>query len=565
MSAQQGGNDNMAVVESFKEALKQRIGADHFQMWFSHGVTIAVEDATQSSQSGETGELRVLVQVRGQFALDRLRKNFIRELRAAARAGCGARATVSLQLDSTEAVQAELPLEPIDAGHIDAGPIDAGPIDAGPIDQPISRDATNPHRDSRRAKIGRGRRTARPLSHLISETATVSRSRGSADRNPSPTQLDLPNLKPGRSEREPSAGEGSGTTAVERRDGRAEPMTAASFVVGSSNQLAHTAMVMAIQSPQSASPLFVCGPTGTGKTHLLTAIAQQFRSRHRMRRVIHLSAEQFTNDFITSVGNSGIASFRRRYREVDALLIDDVQFLGAKRATLREMLYTVETLISSGRPMVFSGDQAPTEIPGLSRELAGRMAAGLLCPIQKLDQATRKTLLRRALDQRCSIEVPEQTVEAINSMLAGDGRVISGVVNLINTLQRMFTRMPTIDEIRRFGGDLLRASKPVANLSTIEQAVCQTFHLPDDSLRASSQTRAVSEPRMLAMHLSRQLTSAAFAEIGGHYGGRSHSTAIAARKNVDKWLKDGKSIGRGLAAMSVQDAIDRVESLLRSG
>ncbi len=550
MSAQQGGNDNMAVVESFKDALKQRIGADHFRMWFSHGVTIAVQDPSATCDSQAADELRVLVQVRGQFALDRLRKNFIQELRAAARAGCGTTATVSLQLDSTEAVQAELPLESIDelARQCDGG-----------VRHPVKP-----------SKSARSRRSARPLSTLISETASASRSRGRREETNSPTQLDLPNLS-SEAARSGAFSRESGEEAADddgnrdRVDCRAEAMTASSFVVGKCNQLAHTAMVMAIQSPQSASPLFVCGPTGTGKTHLLTAIAQQFRSRHRMRRVIHLSAEQFTNDFISSVGNSGITSFRRRYREVDALLIDDVQFLGAKRATLREMLYTVETLGSSGRPMIFSGDQAPTEIPGLSRELAGRMAAGLLCPVQTLDQATRETLLRRAIERRCSMEVPERTVAVINSILAGDGRVISGVANLINTLQRMFARTPTIDEIRRFGGDLLRAAKPVANLTTIEQAVCQTFQLPDDSLRASSQTRALSEPRMLAMHLSRQLTSAAYAEIGGHYGGRSHSTAIAAGKNVDRWLRDGKSIGRGHAAMSVQEAIDRIESLLRSG
>ena len=180
-------------------------------------------------------------------------------------------------------------------------------------------------------------------------------------------------------------------------------------------------------------------------------------------------------------------------------------------------------------------------------------------------QVTRETLLRRALTERCKIEVPDDVVTTINSVLAGDGRVVSGMANLINTLQRMLDRMPTMDEIRQFGGDLLRAAKPVTNLTSIEQAVCEAFHLPDAALRSPSQSRSLSEPRMLAMHLSRQMTSAAYADIGAHYGGRSHSTAIAAGKNVNHWLKVGKSIGRGHAAMTVQEAIDRVESRLRSG
>lgn len=341
-------------------------------------------------------------------------------------------------------------------------------------------------------------------------------------------------------------------------------MNAATFVSGSCNQLAFTAMTMVSQQPGMASPLFLCGPSGSGKTHMLTAMADQFRRRHRMRRVMHLSAEQFTNDFITSVGNSGIGSFRRRYREVDALLIDDVQFLGAKKATLRELLYTVETLAAAGRPLVFSGSHGPTEIQGLTHELAGRMAGGLVCPLGPLDLTTRETILRRWLGDTCPMPVEDGMISQLTSMLAGDGRVISGVVNTINLLQRMYGRNPSMDEVRRFGGDMLRSAKPVASLSVIETAVCDAFQLPLDVLRGGTQTRAVTEPRMLAMYLSRQMTSAAYTEIAKHFGGKSHSTAMAAEKNVKAWLENNKSIGRGQSAMSAQEAIERIENLLRA-
>jgi len=298
---------------------------------------------------------------------------------------------------------------------------------------------------------------------------------------------------------------------------------------------------------------------------MMSAIAEQLRRRHRMRRVMHLSAEQFTNDFISSVGNSGITAFRRRYREVDALLIDDVQFLGAKKATLREMLYTVETLASEGRALVFSGLRSPTEIDGLSQELAGRMAAGLVCSIQPLDKETRETLLRRLLKERCPLEVTDTMIQRINATIRGDDRVISGVVNVINTLQRMYGRLPTMDELQQFAGDLLRSASPAATLSVIESAVCQAFQLTPDTLRGGSQTRAVTEPRMLAMYLSRQLTSSAYSEIARHFGGKSHSTAISAEKNVKNWLEKGKAIGRGQAAIPTREAIERIEGMLRTG
>lgn len=564
MSAQQGCNDDKAVVESFKDALKQRIGADHFRMWFSQGVTYSYlydevlpepvgPSPLDTPAVGQTPQMCVLV--RGQFALDRIRKNFLRPLRAAAHVACGTGASCLLQLAESEAVQAELPLD-----------VPSDPVSVI-VDRPSPPKADRPSPKSNSATRSgaapgrrRGRRSARTLASLITEGKAGSKGR-----------VDQPSLLDDAKRNEPPRSRPAVRVSESKRpeepteETSTEKMSASTFIPGTCNRLAFTAMEMVSQSPATASPLFLCGPSGTGKTHLLKAIAAQFRRRHRMRRVIQLSSEQFTNDFISSVGNSGIASFRRRYREVDALLIDDVQFMGAKRATLRELLYTVETLAAEGRPMVFAGNQSPTEIPGLTRELAGRMAAGLLCPIQPLDQATRLTILRTTLAERCEFEVPDSIITTINEMLIGDGRVIHGVANLINTLQRMYSRMPTMDEIRQFGGDLLRASKPVATLISIEQAVCQTFQLPDQALRESSQTRALSEPRMLAMYLSRQMTAAAFAEIGGHFGGRSHSTAITAGKNVTGWLESGKTIGRGQCQLTAQEAIDRIETLLRSG
>ncbi|TWU51205.1 DnaA/Hda family protein [Rubripirellula reticaptiva] len=574
-----GCTDDRDVVASFKEALEQRIGADRFRMWFTNGVAFEVASSPVEAETSETGNPSdgepitkptslvrgcVIVRVRGQFALDRLKKNFLSELRGAAMQACGSSTNVSVELAAPQAAQAELPLG------------EASKSDSAPRRSPVrSRRQASAKIESQRGKtmsmsglVASGAGTVRNQRRAPKVAATVvhgvvvssdfalggtpqpqSKSPSKAPTKPAGSDTSL-----SKSLRDPSA----------KAVGQQRPMNAQTFVSGSCNQLAFTAMSMVCQQPGLASPLFLCGPTGSGKTHMLTAIADQFRRHHRMRRVMHLSAEQFTNDFITSVGNSGITSFRRRYREVDALLIDDVQFLGSKKATLREVLYTVETLAAAGRPLIFSGSHAPTEIQGLTHELAGRMSSGLVCPMGPLDLSTRETILRRWLGDTCSMPVDDAMVTQLTSMLAGDGRVISGVVNTINLLQRMYGRNPSMDEVRRFGGDVLRSAKPVASLSVIETAVCDAFQLPLDVLRSGAQTRAVSEPRMLAMYLSRQMTSAAYTEIAKHFGGKSHSTAMAAEKNVKGWLEKGKSIGRGNVAMSAQEAIERIENLLRA-
>ena len=201
--------------------------------------------------------------------------------------------------------------------------------------------------------------------------------------------------------------------------------------------------------------------------------------------------------------------------------------------------------------------------PGCVKNYRGVLPSGLVCPLQPLGGCIRETLLRRAIEQCCVFDWPEQVIAEVNAMLIGDGRVIQGVVHLVATLQRMYQRMPTMDEIHQYGGQLLRASKPSVTLSVIERAVAQTFQLPPETLRSQAKTRTASEPRMLAMYLSRELTSAAFSEIGRFYGGRSHSTAIVASQKVKDWLSSGKTVGRGAAALTLVKRFDRIESLVR--
>jgi chromosomal replication initiator protein len=344
-----------------------------------------------------------------------------------------------------------------------------------------------------------------------------------------------------------------------------EPMTFANFSTSTSNTLATTAARMLAADPGGSTPLCFWGATGTGKTHLLSAIRHELRSRHRMSRVLLLSAEDFTNDFLSCVRGTGLPAFRKRYRDVDALLVDNVQFLGGKNATLREMLYTVDTILSRRRPLVLAADRQPLEIEGLSSDLAGRMSSGLVCGINPMEFELRRELFRRHAE-RSFMPWDEGTIEMLAERTVGDGRVIQGISQLVSMLQRMYRRMPSHQEIISQAGDLLQRGPKVVALADVEKAICSAFGLSTNELRSESKSRNVSQPRILAMYLSRQHTTAAFSEIGRYYGDRNHSTVIAAHRRVEDWLKNGQSVGgRGPKNMKVQEAIAAVENLLRIG
>ena len=336
------------------------------------------------------------------------------------------------------------------------------------------------------------------------------------------------------------------------------------FCVGPCNTLAHVAAKMVTDQPGSPSPLFFWGPAGTGKTHLLAAIRNELRNRHRLRRVVMLSAEQFTNDFTGAVRGSGLPAFRSRYRDVDALLIDDVQFVGGKRATLRELLYTVDSLLRGRCQLAFTADRPPLELDGLNEELAGRMAGGMVCPLKPLDQETRLKVLR-GLAQVTHTSVHNGVLEKMAEELVGDGRILSGAFNHLRTLGAMLERPATWDELLSSAPDLISAGRPAVNLGDIQKAVCDMFGLPAGSLSSRGQHRSLSEPRMLAMYLARQYTRAAFSEIGQFFGDRSHSTVIAATKRVESWLTGNKPLRRGPQSLAPRQAIEAIENLLRTG
>ncbi|MCA9192839.1 MAG: ATP-binding protein [Planctomycetales bacterium] len=336
-----------------------------------------------------------------------------------------------------------------------------------------------------------------------------------------------------------------------------------SFLAGEANQLASSTASLIVSDPGRFSPIFIHGPTGCGKSHLTAGIAQQFREVRRLRRVVHFTSEQFTNDFTEGLRGGGLPMFRRKYRDVDALLLEDIQFFVGKKSTLNELRYTLDNLIQSGKQILLTSDRPIGDLQGLGTELVSRLSGGLITPIFPLDRALRKQLLEREL-RAAGVEVHEEVVEEIATRLVGDGRILSGVVNRLIAAANMASGKMTWDTCWNAIFDLVQGTQPIIRLKDIERVVCSTFGLSPDSLQSASKSRTVSQPRMLAMYLARRYTPAAYTEIGEYFGKRRHSTVISAEKTVETWLAEQTATRIGYG-MTVRDAIQQVKSQLQVG
>ncbi len=494
------------------------MGADRFDLWLGEASFECLDAA------GLGGAAKVRIDVPGDFVAQRLERQFATELRAAAL--------------STFDLPAQI--------EVVARPRVAPTPAPGPA-------VTKTRRGDRRERPPTRRRGTASLSQVLQQPGSVRQPRPDADPEPVAAQPRAKNpaeQNPPPVTSDPVADDDSATLDA--------------FISGPCNQFAFQAVAAVLANPAMAAPLLLHGPPGCGKTHLLSAMTKELRRYRRFRRVVMLTAERFTNDFIGSVKSIGLRAFRDRYRDVDALLIDDIHFLAAKQATLREMLYTIDSLLAAGKPLILSSNAPPSMIRDLSVEVAGRLTSGLTCPVGPLDEATRLSLLKRLTTRRCPMQCGEELVAAVAAALPGDARGIFGVANLIAMLQRMNRRDPTVAEVRAMAGGLMRNQRIAPTLSSIEAAVCETFGLQPGGLQTKARTKRVSEPRMLAMYLARTETGCALSEIAGHFGRRSHTGVIAAQKKVGDWIGANSKIGgNGGDGRSVQEAIATVKARLR--
>jgi chromosomal replication initiator protein len=340
--------------------------------------------------------------------------------------------------------------------------------------------------------------------------------------------------------------------------------TLESFVVGETNRMAAASAEMVVRQPGQLTPLLIHGPTSVGKTHLLEGIWTAARKSHRKLTVLYLSAEQFTTHFLEALRGSGLPAFRRKYRDVGLLILDDLQFFAGKKATQTELLHTIDTLLAGGRQIVFAADRSPRELTELGPELASRLQSGMVCRIEPADHSTRLGIVAQ-MARRFNLPLPPEVQQFIASRLTNHAREISGALCRLQATSEVLGQPVTLAMAEEALAEMIRNSGRVVRLWDIEKAVCQVFGLEPQSLQSQEKGRRVSHPRMLAMWLARKHTRAALSEIGQYFGHRSHSTVISAQKRIDGWMAAGEALHLVEQNWKIDEAIRHVERQLMAG
>ena len=339
--------------------------------------------------------------------------------------------------------------------------------------------------------------------------------------------------------------------------------TFANFVVGKGNELAQRTAQSVGEQPGQYGPLLLFGPSGVGKTHLCYAMLQQLRQSTRLAHAVRLTAEQFTCEFLSALDSRSLPSFRQKYRSVDVLFIDDIQFLAGKRATLDELLHTIDTLHERGRQVVLTSDRSPGDLQKVSTELVTRISGGLAIPLESPDFATRLGIVRQ-LSLRLKVSLDEEVIVLIATQVAGSARQLAGAINRLVATSMARNSTITPDLARTTLADFVQQNTPAVRLADIQRAVCDVFGVEPASLKSTRKTRSIAEPRMLAMWLARKYTRAALGEISEYFGRRSHSTVVSAQKKVERLVSQGGEISVADRPCQMDEAIRQVEAALRT-
>ena len=332
------------------------------------------------------------------------------------------------------------------------------------------------------------------------------------------------------------------------------------FVIGKSNELAAAAAHGVAQAPGRVyNPLFVYGDTGLGKTHLMQAVAHAVLERDPSTRITFIGTEQFTNEFISAIQGRAMQEFRRRYRETDLLLVDDVQFLKGKESTQEEFFHTFNALYEAGRQIILTSDRPPSEIPGLEARLVSRFQWGMVADIDLPDLEHRIAILRnKALLDHLEMTIPEDVIRFIAEHVRSSVRELEGSIIKLLAYASLKHREITVDVAREALRDKLRpgesngTSPAGLNTETIQQIVAKEWGVTPEGLRSKTRTKALTAPRQVAMFLMRELLGLQLVEIGAAFGGRDHSTVIHSLERVAGILNEEPSFAQRVGRLRAQ-------------
>ncbi len=369
---------------------------------------------------------------------------------------------------------------------------------------------------------GGAHRPSEPASSIARSRATAARRTSRDDRGPAPGTLNIRN-------------------------------TFESFVVGANNQMAHAAALAVAQAPaQAYNPLFIYGETGLGKTHLMHAIGHAILRNNPDARVAYLSTEKFTNDFIQALQENGMVKFRQRYRHVDVMLLDDVQFLAGKERIQEEFFHTFNDLFESGKQIVLSSDRRASEIQKLEARLVSRFEWGLPADIQAPDLETRIAILRtKASTLKCPL--PEPVIMFIAQNITKNIRKLEGAMIKVASYSALSNKPLDLATTERLLHDMLvEQAQSILTIETIQKRVADHFQIRHSDMTSKRRPNNIAIPRQVAMYLARTLTKHSLQEIGDAFGGRDHGTVIHACKAVDNMMEQDASMRGSIEFLKTQ-------------
>jgi len=318
------------------------------------------------------------------------------------------------------------------------------------------------------------------------------------------------------------------------------------FVVGSNNRLAHAAALAVAENPAGAyNPLFLYGGVGLGKTHLLQAIGN-FCLRHP-RRVLYVSSETFTNDLINSIRTQTTEEFREKYRKVDVLLIDDIQFIAGKESTQEEFFHTFNTLYAVNKQIVISSDRPPRAITTLEERLRSRFEGGLIADLQPPDLETRTAILRAKAAAQL-MPVPDEVLDLIARQVQSNIRELEGALNRVLAYAELMNVFPTLEVAQTALEGVLSRPSPVTTEEILE-TVASFYGLPTELLTGRGRSKEIVLPRQLVMYLAREETKASLPEIGRMLGGRDHTTVLHGYEKISTLVEEDESLRRQIIAI----------------
>jgi len=322
------------------------------------------------------------------------------------------------------------------------------------------------------------------------------------------------------------------------------------FIVGSANRLAHAASLSVAERPGHAyNPLFLYGGVGLGKTHLMHAVGNQVLARFPRKRVVYVTSERFTNEFITSIQQGKIDEFRSRYRRIDLLLIDDIQFIADKERTQEEFFHTFNAIHEDGKQIVLSSDRPPKLITTLEERLRSRFEWGLIADLTAPDLETRIAILRAKAEEQ-NVHIGADVLEFIARKVISNIRELEGALNRICAYANMGGMPITIELAQAVLSNVLyNPKRRLVTPERIVNAVSEYYSVELDALKGQKRDRAIVMPRQIAMYLMRAETDVSLLRIGQELGGRDHSTVLHACDKIDKETQENEELRRDLAAV----------------